>query len=61
MRMLKLTVIAFPLVLGACATALPPGITAQDAGFSLVADKTRAATGRKSVWLQTSAQSQQVA
>jgi outer membrane protein TolC len=61
MGMLKLTVIAFPLVLGACATALPPGITAPDAGFSLVADKTRAATGRKSVWLQTSAQSQQVA
>ncbi|XDA98703.1 TolC family protein [Sulfitobacter sp. LCG007] len=58
---LKMTVMAFPFALGACATTLPTGITAPGAGFALVASKTHEATGRRSVWLQSSAQAQQVA
>jgi outer membrane protein TolC len=54
-------VVALPLFLGACATTLPAGITAPDAGFSLVASRTQTATGRRSVWLQNSAQSRQIA
>lgn len=61
MGFLKATVMILPLALGACAATLPAGITAPGAGFALVSGKTQAATGRRSVWLQSSAQSQQVA
>ena len=61
MRVLKLTAMAVPFVLGACATVPSTGVTAPGAGFSLVASKTQSATGKRSVWLQNSAQSQQVA
>ena len=58
---LKRTALLLPLALGACASTLPPGITAPDAGFRLVADRTQATTGRRSVWLQSASQAQQVA
>ena len=57
----RMVALALPLALGACATTLPAGITEPTAGFGLVASKTQAATGRRSVWLQNSAQAQQVA
>lgn len=61
MRLLRMTVAALPFALGACATTLPAGITGSGAGFGLVASKTQGATGKRSVWIQNAAQSQQVA
>ena len=61
MGVLKFSAIALPLFLGACATTLPTGVTAPGAGFSLVASKTQASTGKRSVWLQSNAQARQVA
>ncbi|WP_299843682.1 TolC family protein [uncultured Jannaschia sp.] len=60
MVFLKRAAVLLPLALGACATTLPSGITAPGAGFRLVADRTQAATGRRSVLLQSAAQAQQV-
>ena len=60
MAFLKRAAVLLPLALGACATTLPAGITAPGAGFRLVADRTQAATGRRSVLLQNAAQAQQV-
>lgn len=56
----RMAVLILPLALAACASAIPPGVTAPGAGFRLVADRTQAATGRRSVWLQNAAQASQV-
>lgn len=61
MGLLRTAVFALPLALGACATALPSGVTAPGAGFDLVTARTQNATGRQSVWLQNGAQARQVA
>jgi outer membrane protein TolC len=61
MGILKMTVVVLPLALGACATTLPTGITAPGAGFGLVASRTQASIGKRSVWLQNASQAQQVA
>lgn len=61
MGFLKMTVAALPFALGACATTLPVGITSPGAGFGLVATKTQATTGKRSVWVQNASQAQQVA
>lgn len=61
MAFLKMTIAALPFALGACAATLPTGVTAPGAGFNLVASKTQAATGKRSVWMQNASQAQQVA
>ncbi|WP_281823637.1 TolC family protein [Jannaschia rubra] len=61
MGFLKMTVAALPFALGACAVTLPAGVTAPGAGFGVVAGKTQAATGKRTVWVQNAAQAQQVA
>lgn len=61
MGILKMTVVVLPLALGARATTLPTGITAPGAGFGLVASRTQASIGKRSVWLQNASQAQQVA
>jgi outer membrane protein TolC len=55
-RILKLGVTLMPVALAACAdTALVRSASAPGAGFALVADGTRQATGRTGVWAQSAA------
>ena len=61
MRLLRMTVVALPFALGACATTLPAGITATGAGFGPVASRAQLATGQRTVWVQNAAQARQVA
>ena len=61
MRARLLASALLPLIVAACATPAPPDVAGRDAGFRLVADRTQAATGRRSIWLRDAAQSRQVA
>ncbi len=61
MRGFKRASLLLPLIVAACATPAPRDVAAPDAGFRLVADRTQAVTGRRSVWLQNGAQARQVA
>jgi len=61
MRGVKAAVLCAPLILAACAVDLPEGITDPEAGFEMVATRTQAVTGNRSVWLQNSAQTQEIA
>ena len=49
-------IICAPLLLAACATSLPPGITDSNAGFATVEARTRTATGQQATLTQTRAQ-----
>ena len=57
MRVSKYPVIVgFPLLLGACATAVPGAYTEQKAGFSNVSSQTAAAIGKRTAFAQTQAE-----
>ncbi|WP_322866610.1 TolC family protein [Aquicoccus sp. G2-2] len=57
MRIMTLSLGAgLPLILGACATAIPPAYTAPKAGFALVAQETAATIGKRTAFAQTQAQ-----
>jgi outer membrane protein TolC len=57
MRFKSLPVIfGFPLVLGACATAIPGAYTDPNAGFATVSGQTSAAIGKRTAFAQTLAQ-----
>ncbi|SHF66553.1 MULTISPECIES: TolC family protein [Litoreibacter] len=57
MRVSKLPlVIGFPLVLGACATAIPRTYTEPKAGFANVSGQTSAAIGKRTAFAQTQAE-----
>ncbi|MGJ5619089.1 TolC family protein [Sulfitobacter sp. MF3-043] len=49
-------VFGFPLVLGACATAIPEAYTEPKAGFANVSSQTAAAIGKRTVFAQTQAE-----
>ncbi|MCQ0092991.1 TolC family protein [Roseovarius sp. M141] len=49
-------IVSFPLVLGACATAIPGAYTDPNAGFATVSGQTSAAIGKRTVFAQTQAQ-----
>jgi outer membrane protein TolC len=56
MRVSKLPlIIGFPLVLGACATAIPGAYTESKAGFFNVSSQTSAAIGKRTAFAQTQA------
>ncbi|GAA6178398.1 MULTISPECIES: TolC family protein [Sulfitobacter] len=57
MRVSKLPLIlGFPLVLGACATAIPGAYTESKAGFFNVSNQTSAAIGKRTAFAQTQAE-----
>ncbi|WP_372991065.1 TolC family protein [Sulfitobacter sp.] len=59
MRMSRLSsIVAFPLVLGACATAIPGAYTEQKAGFANVASQITPAIGKRTVFAQTQAENE---
>jgi len=49
-------ILGFPLVLGACATAVPGAYTDTKAGFAYVSAETSAAIGKRTVFAQTQAE-----
>ncbi|MGJ8544800.1 MAG: TolC family protein [Sulfitobacter sp.] len=51
-------IIGLPLVLGACATAIPGAYTEQKAGFANVASQIKPAIGKRTVFAQTQAENQ---
>jgi outer membrane protein TolC len=53
-------VICLPLVLAACATAVPDAYTAPKAGFAAVADQSSAALGKRTVFAQTQAENEAI-
>jgi len=62
MRVSKLPlVVGFPLILGACATAIPGAYTGTKAGFANVSNQTAAAIGKRTVFAQTQAENQALA
>ncbi|EPX77543.1 TolC family protein [Litoreibacter arenae] len=57
MRVSKLPlIIGFPLILGACATAIPRAYTEPKAGFANVSGQTSAAIGKRTAFAQTQAE-----
>ena len=48
-------IIGFPLVLGACATAIPSAYTDPKAGFANVASQITPALGKRTVFAETQA------
>jgi len=54
-------IVGFPLVLGACATAIPGAYTDPNAGFATVAGQTSAAIGKRTAFTQTQAQNDALA
>ena len=59
MRISKLSlVVGFPLVLGACATAIPGAYTEPKAGFSNVASQITPAIGKRTIFAQTQAENE---
>ena len=49
-------IIALPLLLGACATAVPTQYTNKAAGFDAVTDGTNKSIGKQTVWIQSQQQ-----
>ena len=59
MRVASLSLsIGFPLVLGACATAIPGAYTESKAGFANVSGQTSAAIGKRTAFAQTQAENE---
>ncbi|MEB8388375.1 TolC family protein [Rhodobacteraceae bacterium KMM 6894] len=54
-------VMSFPLVLGACATAIPEAYTESNAGFAAVSGQASAAIGKRTAFAQTQAQNDALA
>lgn len=54
-------IVGFPLVLGACATAVPGVYTDPNAGFATVSGQTAAAIGNRTAFAQTQAQNDALA
>ena len=59
LAMLPLT-ISLPLVLAACASAVPDLYTAPNAGFAAVSDQTSAAIGKRTAFAQTQAENEAI-
>ena len=53
-------IIGFPLVLGACATAIPSAYTDPKAGFANVASQITPALGKRTVFAETQAENEAV-
>ncbi|KNX40287.1 Outer membrane efflux protein [Roseovarius tolerans] len=59
MRLSKLTLtLGFPLLLGACATAVPSAFTEPKAGFAAVSNQTSTAIGKRTAFAETQAENE---